>query len=221
MITLIQGSWLVGFDGKEHRLISNGELAFDDDRIIYIGKKYRGEFDKKINGKGKLVSPGFINIHALTSICITHFRIDGVLVGGKLPNKAQLMKNLTKPVPHLEGKDLETSALFSIVGIIKGGATTFGEITAFGTTGFQPPLEQAEEFVNVASKLGARAYISHPHTDMKKFSNHRGEVEYYHDPEAGLKALDDAVKFCKRHEGTHNNRIKTMLFPYMFDACST
>lgn len=221
MITLIQGSWVVGYDGKEHRLISNGEIAYEDDTIIYIGKKYPGKPDKTINAQGMLVSPGFINIHALTSICITHFRIDGVLKGGSLPDKIQLMKNLAQPTPHLKGKDLETSALFSIVEILKGGATTFGEITAFGTTGFQPPLEQPEEFVKVSSKLGIRAYISHPFTDMKKFRNHRGEEEYHHDPEAGFRAMDDAITFCQRHEGTHDNRVKTMLFPYMFDACST
>jgi cytosine/adenosine deaminase-related metal-dependent hydrolase len=221
MVTLIQGSWLVGYDGNQHRLITDGEVAYEDDKIIFVGKKYPGKPDNTINAKGMLVSPGFINIHALTSICITHFRIDGELKGGSLPNKAQLMKNISQPVPHLKGEELKTSALFSIVEILKGGATTFGEITAFGTTGFQPPLEQPEEFVKVSSKLGARAYISHPFTDMKKYKNHRGETDYYHDPDVGLKAFDDSIEFCKRHEGTHENRIKTMLFPYMFDACST
>jgi cytosine/adenosine deaminase-related metal-dependent hydrolase len=56
---------------------------------------------------------------------------------------------------------------------------------------------------------------------MKKYRNHRGETEYYHDSDAGLNGLDDAIAFCNRHEGTHENRIKTMLFPYKFDSCST
>jgi 5-methylthioadenosine/S-adenosylhomocysteine deaminase len=28
------------------------------------------------------------------------------------------------------------------------------------------------------------------------------------------------VKFCKEYEGAHGDRVRTMLFPYMFDACS-
>ena len=221
MITLVKGSWVVGYDGKSHRLISDGEVAYEDDRIIYVGKHYNGKPDKVIKAKGKLVSPGFINIHAVTSICITHFRIDGVTKGGKNPTKQEMLQNLETPTTHLEGEDLKTSALFSFVELLKGGATTIGEITAFGTTGLQPPLEQAEEFVKVASELGARAYISHPYTDMKKYRNQRGETEYYHHKEGGMKALEAGVDFCKRHEGTHEDRIRTMLFPYMFDACST
>ena len=221
MITLVKGSWVVGYDGKNHRLITDGEVAYEEDRITYIGKHFNGKPDQVIDAKGKLVSPGLINIHAVTSICITHFRIDGVTKGGKTPTKQEMLQNLETPTPYLEGEDLKTSALFSFVELLKGGATTIGEITAFGTTGLQPPLEQAEEFVKVASELGARAYISHPYTDMKKYQNNRGETEYYHDIEGGQKALQAGVDFCKRHEGTHDDLIKTMLFPYMFDACST
>lgn len=131
-----------------------------------------------------------------------------------------MLEDLRDPVPHLSGGDLKTSTFFSFVELLKGGATTVGEITAFGSTGFQPPREQPEEFVRVASRLGARAYISHPYTDAKKYRDERGETEYYFDEGAGLRALDEAVDFCVKHESTHGDRIRTMLFPYMFDACS-
>jgi 5-methylthioadenosine/S-adenosylhomocysteine deaminase len=221
MVTLIRGGWVVGFDGESHRLITDGEVAYEGDRIVFVGKRYGGRPDHVIEARGRLVSPGFINIHAVSSICITHFRIDGITRGGATPGKEQMLHNLEHPVNHLEGDDLKTSALFSFVELLKGGATTLVEITAFGTTGFQPPLGQAEEFVEVAARLGARAYLSHPYTDMKKYRDSRGETEYHHDPEAGFKALDAGVDFCRRHEGTQEDRIRTMLFPYMFDACST
>jgi cytosine/adenosine deaminase-related metal-dependent hydrolase len=221
MITLIKGSWVVGYDGEKHRIITDGEVVFEDDRVIYVGKNYEGSSDHVIDAKGKLVSPGFINIHAVTSICITHFRIDGVKKENSMVDKAAMMRNLSTPINHLDGKDLKTSAKFSIVELLKGGATTIGEITAFGTTGFQPPVEQPEEFVKVSSELGLRSYISHPYTDMKKFRNDKGETEYFQDLTAGFKALDEAVKFVERHEGTHDDLIRTMMFPYMFDACST
>lgn len=222
MTTLIRGSWVVAFDGEKHRLIKDGEVAYADDRVTYVGKNYQGTPDEVIEAKGRLISPGFINIHAVSNLCITHFRIDGAGTGGRgLPDKEQLMKNLQNPSPYFSGKDLETSSLFSFVELLKGGSTTIVEITAFGTTGMQPPREQAEILSKTASELGARAYISHPYTDAKKFRNERGETEYYFDESLGLKALDDAVDFCKKHEKTHDDRIRTMLFPYMFDACSS
>ena len=77
MRTKIEGSYIVAFDGNEHRMLQDGVLVYEDDKIIHVGKSFKGEVDKTIDAKGKLVCPGFINIHALTNICITHFNIDG------------------------------------------------------------------------------------------------------------------------------------------------
>ncbi|UCD44966.1 MAG: ethylammeline chlorohydrolase, partial [Candidatus Bathyarchaeota archaeon] len=74
MITEIDGSYIVVFDGEEHRLLRDGVVVYEDDRLIHVGKSYGGRVDRRIDARGKLVCPGFINIHAVTSICITHFR---------------------------------------------------------------------------------------------------------------------------------------------------
>jgi cytosine/adenosine deaminase-related metal-dependent hydrolase len=221
MITLIKGSWVIAFDGEKHRLISDGEIAFEDDKIIFVGKNFNGKPDKFINAKGRLISPGFINVHALANICITHFRIDGLTEGGVIPNYKEMLMNIEDPNYHLKVEEIKLSSLFSFIELLKGGSTTIVEITAFGTNGLQPPREQAEEFVKVATDLGARSYISHPYTDMKKYKNKRGETEYYHEQEGGFKAFDAGVGFCNEYEGANNGLIRTMLFPYMFDACST
>jgi cytosine/adenosine deaminase-related metal-dependent hydrolase len=216
----MKGGWVIAFDGEHHRLINNGEVAYEQDKIVYVGKNFEEKPDKVIDCSGQLISPGFINIHALSSICITHFRVDGEGKGGGLLNKEQILNRILSPIPYLKGRDLEVSSLFSFVELLKGGATTICEITAFGTTGFQPPREQPEQFAKTVDTLGARAYLSHPFTDAKKFKNEKGETEYYFDHDSGMKAFHDALDFNKKHEGTQNDRVRTMLFPYMFDACS-
>lgn len=219
MRTVIKGSWVVGYDGEEHRLISDGVVVYEDDRVIHVGKGYEGEADEVIEAKGRLVIPGLVNIHAVTSIDIVHFRIDGAGKGGERGSKESMLEGLRKPRAYLEGEDLATSAEFCIAGLLKGGATTIGEITAFGSTGLQPPREQAETFTEMVDRFGARMYISHPYIDMKKYADGSG-THYHHDVEGGLRALDEAVKFCGEYEGVHGDRVRTMLFPYMFDACS-
>jgi cytosine/adenosine deaminase-related metal-dependent hydrolase len=54
---------------------------------------------------------------------------------------------------------------------------------------------------------------------MKKYTDASG-THYHFDEEAGRRGLDDAVRFCKEYEGIQEDRIRTMLFPYMFDTCS-
>src|SRR5262249_14140453 len=63
MRTLIQGGWVVGFDGRGHELIPNGCVVFEDDRVVHVGTRFDGPVDRRVDAGGKLVSPGLINCH--------------------------------------------------------------------------------------------------------------------------------------------------------------
>jgi len=64
MKTLIQGGWVVGFDGNQHEIIKDGVVVYEGNRVEFVGKEYAQPVDKKIDAKGCLVSPGFIDIQA-------------------------------------------------------------------------------------------------------------------------------------------------------------
>jgi cytosine/adenosine deaminase-related metal-dependent hydrolase len=63
MKTLIQGGWVVGFDGKEHEVIKDGVVVYDGNHVEFVGKEYSSPVDKKLDASGCLVSPGFIDTH--------------------------------------------------------------------------------------------------------------------------------------------------------------
>jgi len=124
--TLIQGGCVVAFDGNGHRIVPDGVVVFEGSEIIHVGKSYEGGVDQTIDAKGKLVSPGFINIHALASTSITYLRLDGSMSALNV-SKAYVVDgegNL-----DLIGEGLQTSSLFSWVELLKGGATTSVTIT--------------------------------------------------------------------------------------------
>jgi len=62
--TLIKGSFIIAFDGRNHRYLRDGELVFQGPEILFVGPKYDGTVDKTIDASGKIVSPGFISTHA-------------------------------------------------------------------------------------------------------------------------------------------------------------
>src|SRR2546428_9656788 len=63
MRTLIQGGWVVGYDGRGHELWPNGCVVFEDDRVVHVGARFDGPVDRRIDATGKLVSPGLVNCH--------------------------------------------------------------------------------------------------------------------------------------------------------------
>ena len=217
--TLIKGRWIVGFDGREHRLIHNGVVVYEGDKIVHVGKRFDGKADEVIEAEGRLVIPGLINIHAVSSIDIVHFTIDGQR-GGSPSTKTKMLDGIANPRYYFTTEEeLRTSAEFSLACLLKGGATTIGEITSFGSTGFNPNPAQVEILAETAESMGARMYLSQPYTDMKNYTDASG-THYHFDEAAGRRGLEDAVRFCKEYEGTQEDRIRTMLFPYMFDTCS-
>src|SRR5262245_12651332 len=63
MRTKIDATWIVGHERGHHTLIRDGELVFEGNKILHVGKGFEGTVDKVLDAKGKLVSPGFIDTH--------------------------------------------------------------------------------------------------------------------------------------------------------------
>ena len=63
MRTAIQGGDIVAFHAGGHRLLHDGVLVFESDRIVYVGRRYDGPVDARVDASSKLVMPGLINVH--------------------------------------------------------------------------------------------------------------------------------------------------------------
>jgi 5-methylthioadenosine/S-adenosylhomocysteine deaminase len=63
MKTKILGGEIIAFDGKEHVLIDEGEIVYEENQIIFVGESYPGKVEKTIDARPKLIIPGLINVH--------------------------------------------------------------------------------------------------------------------------------------------------------------
>jgi 5-methylthioadenosine/S-adenosylhomocysteine deaminase len=215
MRTLIQGGWVVGFQDDRHALIRDGVLVMQDDRVLHVGKRFDGEVDRTIDATGKLISPGFINIHAVANIDIQTLGLDTRRNGYASPRSYAV--DGTGQVEFV-GEHLRVSALFSLVQLLKGGATTIVEITTMAPSRFEVPRDEAPVLAETAGDLGARIYVSHKFRAGKRYLDDDGVYKYHWDTDAARSALAYARGVVERYEGTYDDRVRTMLFPYQYDA---
>ncbi len=67
MTTVIKSAdWAVAWDaGAGRHVYRRGvNIAFADDRILFVGKNYQGPADRIVDGRDRLVLPGLVNIHS-------------------------------------------------------------------------------------------------------------------------------------------------------------
>jgi len=213
MKTLIQGGYVVGFNGKEHEVIKDGVVVLEKDRILFVGKEYPEPVDQKIDAKGCLVSPGFVG---------THFH-SGINAGDYLlnePDKPDFFASnyLAHGAPTREGskhahlKDVDVGQRFSLIHILKSGATTTLEI---GGPGANP-----EPYVEMVGEVGIRCYTGPSYKNVNFFHDCEGRLEYDWNDERGSEGLKKAIAFARKFNGACDGRMNTMLFPGHVDSCT-
>src|SRR5579863_6624919 len=58
--------WIVAWSDarKAHEYLRHADLAFAGDRITFVGRAYDGDVAREIDGRHRMVLPGFVNIHS-------------------------------------------------------------------------------------------------------------------------------------------------------------
>jgi len=213
MITGIKGKWIIAHDGSKHRLLRDGLVIIEDKRIIHVGKTYNKKVDKWINAPTHVVSPGFISthVHAATSPKDKSFIDD---VGARHFWMSSLGENLTALGKSIKPEDYHIFAKYSMAELLKSGCTTMVEI------GMAPTLG-AKTTIKYIDQMGIRAveglYVEDGSWTRKQKANLYTE---WHDPEEGLKMLDKAEEFVKKHDGAINGRLIAAIYPTTVDKVS-
>ena len=63
----IKGKWVVAHDGNDHRLVRDGVVVTEGNRVKYVGKTYKGKVDRWIDASTHVVIPGMICTHTHAS----------------------------------------------------------------------------------------------------------------------------------------------------------
>jgi len=192
-------------------------VVLEDDRILYVGDTYEDGVDRRIDATAKLVLPGLINMHALASTSVTMLCLDGVM--SSLSVSKDFAVNGVGSL-DLCDNDWETVSQFAWASLLKGGATTSVAITPMAMSRWESPREQAETLARTAGDMGARAYVSHQYRSAVKYVDGQGVSHYEWNEGAGQAGLKRALEFCEKTEGSYDDRLRTMLFPYQFDTSS-
>ena len=207
----IHAGHVIAFDGRGHRLLRDGTVVVDGDRIVSVGPRQAapaGADVETVDARDAVLTPGLISTHA-------H-------IGGS-PLDRSFIEDRGNPQFYYSGlfellpvrgsaQDEEATRAcvdFSMVDLLRGGVTTVMEIGG-----------ASEHVVARAGDFGLRVYVGLAFRSGRWLTRDGRRVEWEWDEEQGRQGLARAIELHKRHDGAHGDLVRCFFSPAQVDTCT-
>ncbi|HVK91595.1 MAG TPA: amidohydrolase family protein, partial [Mycoplana sp.] len=208
-ITVIKNaSFVVGWDAdrNRHTYIQGGDVAFENGEVIFVGRGYQGPADEAVDGVGRMVMPGLVNIHS-------H------------PSSEPLNKGF---LDETGSPSLYNSSLYEYMTILRPEPeavadcvrVAYSELLLSGVTTLTDMSGAHPDWLDLAAQSGLRICMS-PMFRSAAWGTRNGHlVEYQWDEKAGERAMEQALELIDKAQAHPSGRLFGMVSPSQIDTCA-
>jgi 5-methylthioadenosine/S-adenosylhomocysteine deaminase len=224
MRTQIKATWIVGHAAGRHRLIHDGVVVYEANKIVHVGKSFEGRIDQTIDASGKLVAPGFIDTHVHSGHRASHRLITDTgrpmyygqpFLEISVPKEGKVVHGDPRYLKHGDAGSkaaFELNATFTVAELLRNGVTTFVEF------GSQERVQDA--LLAEVTRLGTRAYLAPGYDCGRWVGDDKGRLKRVRNDELGLAGLATALEWIERHGGAAEGRVRGILVPREVETSS-
>ena len=211
MKTRLRARYVVGHDGKDHVVHLDGEVVYEGERIVYVGRSYDGPVDVDIDEGLALIGPGFIDLNALGDI--DHAVFDTYQDAGLGRGLVWSEDYLTRRRTVFGREDAAFNRHYAFGQLLLNGITTALPIASEVYQGWAETHDQLADAAQVAAELGLRVYLGPSYRSSVPAMSAAGEPFLHAEPELGRDGLDTAIRFARDFDGSHRGLVRGMLAP--------
>ncbi|SPL61852.1 S-adenosylhomocysteine deaminase; Methylthioadenosine deaminase [Ochrobactrum soli] len=203
---------MVGHKDGNHTLLRNGEVVFDNGEIVFVGHGFTGELARRIDFGNALISPGLIDLDALSDLDTTILGID---------NHPGWAKGRVWPRSYVEAgpyemysqDELAFQKRFAFGQLLLNGITTAAPIASLFYREWGETVAEFDAAAEAAGELGLRVYLSPAYRSGGMVLEEPGKIIPVFDEERGFQGLKDAIAYIERQNGRHGDLVRGMLAP--------
>ena len=213
---LLTARWVVGHEAGRHRLLRDGEIVFERDRIVFVGFDYPGPVARRIDYGHALIGPGFIDLDALSDLDTTILGFD---------NQPAWRKGRVWPADYVPREmytpeQLAWQKRYAFAHLLRNGITTALPIASLFYRAWGETRDEFAAAADAARTLGLRVYLGPAYRTGNQVVDAAGTIGTSYDEARGLRELEDAVRFCGDFEGQGGGLVRTMLAPDRIETCT-
>ncbi len=206
--TVYRAGCIVAFQDGEHRILRDGCLVVDDDRIVFVGMTYADEVDRQVDLPDRIITPGFINTHAH----LDESPIDKSVqedVGNRQFWLTGLIEILPTEMAGLDDEGARACVDYSLIELARTGTTTVLQMGGIA--------DYAAEAIEAS---GLRGYVAPMYRSGRWFTPDGRRVDYAWDADDGRAGFESATRFVEGLRGRADGRVQGFLAPAQVDTCS-
>jgi 5-methylthioadenosine/S-adenosylhomocysteine deaminase len=200
--------WIVAWEEAErsHVYLEGADLAFRGGEIVFVGKNYDGPAERVIAGSGRMVVPGFVNVHSHPT---SEPGNKGVLeeLGSTRLGQSSLYEFM--PVFRIAPEAATAATQVAVSELLKSGVTTLVDLS-----GARPGW--ADDF----AATGIRAVLAPMYRSASWRTPDGHSVEYLWDEKAGERGFANALAAADAARQHPSGRIGAMLAPSQIETCT-
>ena len=191
---------------SRHVYLHGADVAFEGGTLRYVGPRYEGQADETVDGSGRMVMPGLVNIHS-------H------------PSSEPLNKGF---LDELGSPALYNSSLYEFMPILRPDAeavpdcvqVAYSELLLSGVTTLADLSVAHPGWLDLAAQSGLRVCLSPMFRSARWYTKNGYVVEYEWDEKAGAEAMAAALDVVEKAQNHPSGRLFGMVCPAQIDTCS-
>ena len=215
----LSSRWVIGHQDGKHAIFENGCVVYENDTVIFVGHDYQGDVAHRFDYGTAIISPGFIDLDALSDIDTTILSFD---------NQPSWKKGRVWPKSYMErgpyemysAEELAFQKRYSFAQLIRNGITTAMPIASLFYREWGETNDEFSSAAISAEELGLRVYLGPAYRTGNTFVQDDGSIEFYFDEARGLKNFQDALAFAEQMESRSSSLVKAMLAPDRIETCT-
>jgi len=208
-ITCIRrADWAIAWDGAEGRHVyrRDVDLAFDESGIRHLGPGYVGAADVELDGRGRMVMPGLIDVHCHPSAQAI-FR--GYTEEFGNPRLFYSSRHRFRQAYEIDEEGLRASAEFTLAELLAGGVTSVVDLS-----------HAYPGWLDVLARSGVRAWAAPMYRSATWYTDTGQQTLYEEHPDGGAAALEEAREVMDAAERHPSGMLAAMVSPAQVDTCS-
>lgn len=208
-VTLVRGAdRIIAWDAaaRSHAYLTDADLAFEGGTIRFVGRGYDGPADTIIDGRGRMVMPGLVDIHS-------H------------PSTEPMYRGLNE---ELGSPGLYNSSLYEYMPIFRADPAAkpdctrvaYSEMLLSGVTTVADLSMPHQGWIDLAAESGLRVILAPMFRSAGWRTVNGHVVEYDWDEAAGEVAMAEALSLVDEARAHSSGRLSGMVVPAQIDTCS-